>query len=239
MKNTLTISKKYAIIKFSQAKRLNLTELCAKLKVKSKGMYAQNALLRQRRGENIMDLYSSRKFALTEIHKSGKKQTLGILDFKGVGSKNEDSFEVVALESGKVTAAGRCNSLTSRLHRLGTYVIISGKDGVSVTYSRLSKRYVSVGEYVEKGQPIGIEGDTGSGQGVFLRLEFRKNGRLIDGCAYLGITPEKQKFDNITSSPAEIVCRVCNLPPDVRQVIDNTPHSDYIWQQLLSNLRIR
>ena len=186
-----------------------------------------------------MNLYSSRHFALTNIQKSGKKQIAGILDFKGLPSVCGAENEVLAAEHGTVIAAGRCTAPNSRIHRLGTYVTISGHDGATVTYSRLAARYVSPGEYVEIGQPIGVEGNTGAGSGNFLRLEFRRNGRLIDGCAYLGIKPELREFTLVPSSPAEIVCNICNIPLDTRRAIDRTPRSDYVWQQLLSNLRIR
>ena len=185
-----------------------------------------------------MNLYSSRHFALTEISQSGKKQVAGILDFKGMPSVCGSENEVLAIDDGIVIEAGRFCGRSSRKRRLGTYVILSGRDGATVTYSRLASRFVSPGELVKSGQKIGIEGETGVGIGKFLRLEFRRNGRLIDGCAYLGIKAEPQEFSFLPLSPAEIVCNVCNIPIDIRRAIDSKPGADYVWQQLLTNLRL-
>lgn len=185
-----------------------------------------------------MQLYSSRRFALTGIGRQGKKKVAGILDFKGLPSSCGSDTEVLAIDEGIVIDAGRASDPTSRLRRLGTYVTLTGRDGVTVTYSRLASRRVSKGERVLSGQPIGVEGDTGFGFGSFLRLEFRRNGRLIDGCAYLGIKPETREFNFLPYSPAEVVCSVCSIPVDTRRAIDQTPGADYVWQKLLDNLRL-
>lgn len=67
-----------------------------------------------------MQLYKSGHFALTEIRRSGKKDTAGILCFEGLPSVFGSKKEVLALEDGVVLRAGRCTDLKSRDHRLGT-----------------------------------------------------------------------------------------------------------------------
>ena len=53
-----------------------------------------------------MQLYSSRRFALTGIGRQGKKQVAGILDFKGLPSACGSDTEVLAIDEGIVIDAG-------------------------------------------------------------------------------------------------------------------------------------
>ena len=185
-----------------------------------------------------MQLYKSGHFALTEIRRSGKKDTAGILCFEGLPSVFGSKKEVLALEDGVVLRAGRCNDLKSRDHRLGTFVAIGGRNGVSIIYGRLACRFVRNGDYVKAGTCIGIEGSSGSGSGEFLTLEFRKNGRRVDGCEYLGISHMPQEFNPPESSAAEIVCRACSLDESTRRYLDAAPDSDRLWNSIASHLEI-
>ena len=170
-----------------------------------------------------MQLYKSGHFALTEIRRSGKKDTAGILCFEGLpsvfGSKKRG-----ARARGRSCAPRRSlHRLKSRDHRLGTFVAIGGRNGVSIIYGRLACRFVRNGDYVKAGTCIGIEGSSGSGSGEFLTLEFRKNGRRVDGCEYLGISHMPQEFNPPESSAAEIVCRACSLDEPTRRYLDAAP----------------
>lgn len=185
-----------------------------------------------------MQLYKSGHFALTEIRRSGKKDTAGILCFEGLPSVFGSKKEVLALEDGVVLRAGRCTDLKSRDHRLGTFVAIGGRNGVSIIYGRLACRFVRNGDYVKAGTCIGIEGSSGSGSGEFLTLEFRKNGRRVDGCEYLGISHMPQEFNPPESSTAEIVCRACSLDEPTRRYLDAAPDSDRLWNSIASHLEI-
>ena len=185
-----------------------------------------------------MQLYKSGHFALTEIRRSGKKETAGILCFEGLPSVFGSKKEVLALEDGVVLRAGRCTDLKSRDHRLGTFVAIGGRNGVSIIYGRLACRFVRNGDYVKAGTCIGIEGSSGSGSGEFLTLEFRKNGRRVDGCEYLGISQIPQEFTPPESSAADIVCRACRLDEPTRRYLDAAPDSDRLWNSLASHLEI-
>lgn len=185
-----------------------------------------------------MQLYKSGHFALTEIRRSGKKDTAGILCFEGLPSVFGSKKEVLALEDGVVLRAGRCTDLKSRDHRLGTFVAIGGRNGVSIIYGRLACRFVRNGDYVKAGTCIGIEGSSGSGSGEFLTLEFRKNGRRVDGCEYLGISHMPQEFNPPESSAAEIVCRACSLDEPTRRYLDAAPDSDRLWNSIASHLEI-
>ena len=180
------------------------------------------------------NLYKSSHFVLSEIRVSGKKETGGILCFEGLPSVYGSAKEVCALEDGVVLKAGWNKDIHSREHRQGVIVMISGKNGVTVTYGRLACRYVNVGDYVHAGDVIGIEGSTGSGTGEYLTLEFRRNGRRVSGCEYLGIPPETGEFKPPHEPAAAIVCRICDIPDEVRSYINQNPEASLLWEKVLA-----
>lgn len=70
----------------------------------------------------------------------------------------------------------------------GNYVRLDMADGVTKIYHcHLARRDVVAGQYVNVGDPLGIEGDTGYAFGSHLHFEVRKNGVPVDPCPYLGI----------------------------------------------------
>lgn len=185
----------------------------------------------------MIKLYKSLHFALTDIRSSGKKETGGILCFKGLPSVFGSSKEICALEDGVVLKAGINYDVGSREHRLGMIVTLTGHSGVMITYGRLAKRFVEVGDYVRAGEVIGLQGSSGTGTGEFLTLEFRKNGRRVDGCEYLGIRRKPSEFTPPPSDPAETVCSVCGISEKTRAFIDSSPDAPDIWKKILSRLQ--
>ena len=136
----------------------------------------------------IEKLYQSQRFQLTEVRVSGKKQTAGILCFRGSPSKLDRTGKVVcAIEDGVVTTSERCYDPGSRDFRRGRIVEIAGASGVTVAYGRLASANVRKGDMVRAGDTIGIEGNSGAGNDEYLTLEFRRNDRRVDGCGLLGI----------------------------------------------------
>lgn len=184
-----------------------------------------------------MEIYKSRCCVLTEIRKSGKKDIGGILVFKGISSPYGSGKEVVALEDGVVLKSGRNADIYSREHRLGTIVTMTGREGVNITYGRLASRCVNEGDCVRKGEVIGIEGSSGTGQGDYLTVEFRRNGRRVDGCEYLGIPCKPAKFMPPKEPPRDVVCRACGLSERMRQYIDSFPDATEIWSRIFSHIQ--
>ena len=136
----------------------------------------------------IETLYQSQRFQLTEVRVSGKKQTAGILCFRGSPSRLDRTGKIVcAIEDGVVVASERCYDPGSRNFRRGRIVEIAGANGIVIAYGRLASANVREGDVVRAGEPIGIEGNSGAGNGEYLTLEFRRTGRRVDGCGLLGI----------------------------------------------------
>ena len=183
-----------------------------------------------------MKLYKSEHFALTEIRTTGKKHTNGILCFKGLPSVYGSANAVCAIEDGTVLFAGNSNNIKSRTHRLGTMVMISGREGVTVTYGRLSRRIVSTGDYVKRGELIGFEGSSGSGSENYLLLEFRRNGRRVDGCEYLGLDARTAVFKPEDLPLSEVESRTCGLTTRMRIYMESCPEADVMWKLIFNKL---
>lgn len=67
----------------------------------------------------------------------------------------------------------------------GNYVVVSHGAGNTTTYQHLSKRSVSVGDYVKQGQVVGVTGSTGVSRGAHLHFEIMENGVIINPLKYL------------------------------------------------------
>jgi murein DD-endopeptidase MepM/ murein hydrolase activator NlpD len=71
----------------------------------------------------------------------------------------------------------------------GTYVVIAHSGGLDTLYGHLSAALVKVGQLVNQGQPIGLEGSTGNSTGAHLHFELRINQKPVDPAPYLPAGP--------------------------------------------------
>lgn len=78
---------------------------------------------------------------------------------------------------GKVRFAGYCSGY-------GKLVIVRHYTGLELYYAHLSKILVSVDQYVDAGDAIGLVGATGRARGNHLHLEFRLRDRALDIADY-------------------------------------------------------
>ena len=62
----------------------------------------------------------------------------------------------------------------------GNYVVISHGSGNTTLYAHMSSRKVSVGQYVNQGDVIGITGSTGNSTGPHLHFEVTENGVRVN-----------------------------------------------------------
>ena len=67
----------------------------------------------------------------------------------------------------------------------GTYVVIAHSGGLDTLYGHLSAALVKVGQLVNQGQPVGLEGSTGNSTGAHLPFELRINQKPVDPAPYL------------------------------------------------------
>ncbi len=86
---------------------------------------------------------------------------------------------VYAADDGVVALVGSSSS------GYGTYVVIAHSGGLDTLYGHLSTALVKVGQVVNQGQPIGLEGSTGNSTGAHLHFELRINQKPVDPSPYL------------------------------------------------------
>jgi murein DD-endopeptidase MepM/ murein hydrolase activator NlpD len=67
----------------------------------------------------------------------------------------------------------------------GNYVVIAHSGGLDTLYGHLSTAVVKVGQVVNQGQTIGLEGSTGNSTGAHLHFELRIKPQPIDPAPYL------------------------------------------------------
>ncbi len=97
---------------------------------------------------------------------------------KGIDIGSPMGAKIVASNQGKITTSAYNSSY-------GNYVIINHGGGYMTVYAHLSKRLVSVGQYVAKGQTIGLCGSTGHSTGPHLHFEIRVNGTAVNPKKYV------------------------------------------------------
>jgi hypothetical protein len=86
---------------------------------------------------------------------------------------------VAAMSRGQVVFAGR-------LDIRGNYVLLDHGYGIYSGYAHFSQINVERGQTIEKGQILGLSGNTGRSTGPHLHWEIAVNGEWIDGMTFLG-----------------------------------------------------
>ena len=84
---------------------------------------------------------------------------------KGIDIAAPEGEKIVSVSDGKVTKSYYSDTY-------GHVVFVGHPEGYETVYAHLSKRMVSVGESVKKGQALGIIGNTGVSRGTHLHFEL-------------------------------------------------------------------
>lgn len=105
------------------------------------------------------------------------------IDVVGIQDKH-----ICAVASGYVAASQIITDRTNLTWQWGNYVCVIGDDGKQYYYCHMSKRLVEKGKRVNKGDHIGIEGNTGYSFGAHCHFEVRDaNGTTLNPAPFLGI----------------------------------------------------
>jgi len=99
---------------------------------------------------------------------------------RGLDIATSHGTPVLAADSGKVTAAGWPDN-----SGYGNRVVIDHGNGFVTLYGHLSKVSVVVGQTVNRGNVIGLEGSTGRSTGPHLHFEIKRSGVLVNPLDYL------------------------------------------------------
>ena len=137
--------------------------------------------------------FASQKCRLTSryayrIHPiTGVRHCHGGVDLVGINTDQGLGEEVIAVQSGKVVRSRIVTNKADATWQWGNYVAITGDDGVTIYYCHLAQRNVKVGQRVNAGDCIGVEGSTGQSTGKHLHFETRRGTNRINAADYLGI----------------------------------------------------
>jgi len=97
----------------------------------------------------------------------------------GVDTVAPFGSQVLAADDGVVALVG------SSSQGYGNYVILAHSGGLDTLYGHLATALVKVGDRVNQGQPVGLEGSTGNSTGAHLHFELRINQAPVDPTPYL------------------------------------------------------
>ena len=154
--------------------------------------------------------FASQKCRLTSryayrIHPiTGVRHFHGGVDLVGINTDQGIGTEVIAVRSGKVVRSRIVTDRNDATWQWGNYVAIAGDDGVTIYYCHLAQRNVKVGQRVNAGDCIGVEGSTGQSTGVHLHFETRRGATRINAADYLGIPNAAGTYTGtIASEPAK------------------------------------
>lgn len=101
-------------------------------------------------------------------------------DHKGYDIAASKGTPVLSVYGGKVV------SVNSSGDAYGLHFVIDHGNGIKTLYAHCSKLYVSIGDRVERGEVVGLIGDTGRATGTHLHFEVYKNGARVDPMNYIG-----------------------------------------------------
>jgi murein DD-endopeptidase MepM/ murein hydrolase activator NlpD len=97
----------------------------------------------------------------------------------GIDLAAKRKTNILAAQTGNVIYAGR------GFNGYGRFIIIEGKNNFATFYGHLDKILVKTGDSVERGQLLGLMGDSGRAHGVHLHFELRHNLKPVDPLDYL------------------------------------------------------
>lgn len=100
----------------------------------------------------------------------------------GIGSTNHQGTDIGRVGYTSSVYAAKAGTVIVSQHSssYGEYIVLSHSSGNTTLYAHLSTRKVSVGQYVNQGDVIGITGSTGNSTGPHLHFEVMENDTIID-----------------------------------------------------------
>jgi len=114
---------------------------------------------------------------------------------KGIDCVGKPNKNIVVPTNGKIMSSQIIINKTNPTWEWGNYIKMDDLDGYYLFFCHLSKRLVMAGQTVEKGQLIGVEGQSGYSFGSHLHFEVRRKSDnvSIDPIQYQKILEEWEK----------------------------------------------
>ena len=124
---------------------------------------------------------------------NGVRSFHGGIDVVGISSKN-----VCAVAAGIVVVSQMITDYSNPTWEWGNYIAVVGDDQHVVYYCHMSQRIANVGDRVEVGDIIGVEGNTGYSFGSHLHLEVRTStNQQVNAADYIGVPNIVGTYNNI------------------------------------------
>ena len=100
----------------------------------------------------------------------------------GIGSTNHKGTDIgrVGYNSSIYAAKAGTVIISEYSKSYGNYVVVSHGSGNTTLYAHMSSRKVSVGQYVNQGDVLGITGSTGNSTGPHLHFEIKENNITVN-----------------------------------------------------------
>ena len=183
--------------------------------------------------------YNGKQIRITS--KYGPRFIFGQNEFhRGLDIVGVDSKEIVAIAPGRVVRSRIVTDKNNATWTWGNYVAIQQDDGNVCYYCHMSERKVSVGQRVEKGTVLGIEGTTGLSTGNHLHIEIRNSaGTAFNVADYIGISNEigsytvpKEQIDY-----ASEVCKIVGLTDGTKAFLNTYKFASDLWRKIYSKLQ--
>ena len=175
--------------------------------------------------------FMTKEYNVTSVY--GKRTLNGVTDIhKGLDLVCKNPI-VTATEDGVIHSSCIITDKSNRTWEWGNYVCLKTDSGLYIYYCHLDSRTAKKGDRVNKGDDIGIMGNTGYSFGKHLHFEVRKNGTAINAADYLEIENKVGKAKEIRMTREEILQELGDeyirtfdeLPewakPDMRELLDN------------------
>lgn len=122
----------------------------------------------------------------------------------GVDLVGQDSKTILAPCDGKIVSSLIITDKNNKTWEWGNYVRLDRADGLKIFMCHMSQRLVTAGQTVKRGDPIGIEGNTGYSFGSHCHFEVRKGSSSVDPTPYLGIKNEAGTYKNEEAATIDI-----------------------------------
>ena len=123
-----------------------------------------------------------------------------VTNHKGIDLVGINDKTILSPIDGIVQSSTIISDKSNLTWQWGNYIRIDSADGMKLFFCHLKSRLVKKGDKVKKGQPIGIEGNTGYSFGTHLHFEVRTSKDIaVDPVGYMKKDNKIQGID-ITQS---------------------------------------
>jgi murein DD-endopeptidase MepM/ murein hydrolase activator NlpD len=144
----------------------------------------------------------------------------------GIDYVGTDSKEIIAPTNGRIVSSQIITDKNNPTWEWGNYVKMDDLNGFYLFFCHLSSRSVKAGQTVEKGQVLGVEGQTGYSFGSHLHFEVR---RKSDNTT---INPE-QYFKILFDWYKDEVKKKFGFDDNTMNYLSGHPYPDALFDKLL------